>query len=130
MIRSCLISRKELKDLIMASPQTRDGYYFCPRFKALVLQPGKERDSGFYYDRDVFKNKMCFSITSIKMLLARHEMDPKLADVDQIRWIDQKLDETLKGIEFLSLSDKVPNMDYTLEELIDTCIYWSKIKYE
>lgn len=130
MIRSTLLSRKELKEMILQSPQTPDGYYFCPRFKALVLQPGKERDSGYFYDRDIFKNKMCFSITSIKMLLAKKEMDPHQADIEQIRWIDQKLNDVLKGIEFLSLKDKVPDTDYTLEELIDTCIYCLKIKYE
>lgn len=129
MIRSTLMTRSELKDLILKSPQTTDGYYFCPRFKALVLQPGQVRDEGYYYDRDIFKNKICFSITSVKMFVAKSEMDPHQADVDQIRWIDQKLEDVLKGIEFLNLDDKVPDTTYTLDELIDTCIYMAKIKY-
>lgn len=126
MIRSCLLSRRELKDLILKAPMTRDGLYFFPRFRALVLAPGSIKDTTYYYDRYIFKDKTCFSITDVKMFVAKSKMD---VDEDLMRFTDQKLSDALQGLESLNLNDKVPERAYTLEELIDTCVYLAHYKY-
>lgn len=126
MIRACQYSRKELVDIVLKSPKTEDGHYFCPRFKALVLSPGEIKDSDYYYDRDLFKRKMVFSISDVKLFLSPKEMD---YDLNLMSITDTKMEETLKGIEFLALSDIVPNTTYNLEELIDTCVFLMKEKY-
>ena len=126
MIRSCLMTRMELKEMIMKSEQTEDGYYFCPRFKALVLQDGPNSDSSYYYDRYLFRNKICFSITDIKVFLATKDMG---VDTDLITIYDDKIESALHGLLTLKIKDKVPNTDYTLNELIDTCLFILINKY-
>ena len=105
MIRSCLLSRKELVDLIKRSPRTKDGYYFFPRFRALILLEGDIRDTGYFYDRLMFKDKMCFDDDDIRMLTAKKKLS---IDIDLIRMIDTKIHSTLKGLEFLYIKDKIP----------------------
>jgi len=126
MIRSNLLSRKELVELIKKSPQTKDGYYYFPRFKNLILQQGKEKDTGYFYDRCLFQNKMCFHEEDFKVFLSKRKMK---IDFQLEHFIDTKLEEALKGIEFLALDDKLYGKDYTLGELIDTTIYLTKYKY-
>lgn len=121
-----MLSRKELVDLIKKAPKTHDGYFFFPRFKALVQSPGKVKDSGYFYDRGLFYDKSCFSDADIKMFLSKKEM---IMDVEFKRFLDGKINDVLDGIEFLELKDKVPGKDFTLEELIDTTIYLIKYKY-
>ena len=120
------MSRKELVEMIKKSPITKDKYYFFPRFRALVLLPGNIKDDGYYYDRSFFKDKMCFDETDLRMFTSRKKAT---ADADLKRFIDNKLKDVLKGIEFLQLKDQVPGTDYTLEELIDNTIYLVKHKY-
>lgn len=126
MIRQCFFSRKELKDMIEKAPQTRDGYYFFPRFKALVTLKGNIKDDDYYYDRIMFSNKTCFDELDLKMFMARKKV---AVDVELKRFIDTKLEDILRGIEFLGLKDIVPDKEYTLEELIDTSIYLLQYKY-
>ena len=126
MIRSCLLSRKELIKMIKDAPKTQDGHYFFPRFKVLVLSPGFERDNGFFYDRSIFQDKICFDEDDIKLFITKKRL---AADFELKRIIDNKLKDVLKGIEYLDLKDKVPGQDYTLQELIDTTIYITKYKY-
>lgn len=126
MIRACLLSRNELKEMILKAPQTKDGYYFFPRFRSLVLAPGTIRDDGYFYDRGLFRNKVCFSITDVKMFITKKEMD---VDGDLIDFVDKRLINVLDGLETLNLKDKIPNRAYTLEELIDTCAFFVRYKY-
>jgi hypothetical protein len=126
MIRSNLFSRKELIDLIKKSPRTHDGYYYFPRFTNLVMQQGKEQDNGYFYDRCLFSRKMCFGDDDLKAFMSRKKIK---YDIQLSSFIDSKLEDTLKGIEFLHIKDKLIDKDYTLEELIDTTIYITKYKY-
>ena len=126
MIRSNLFSRKELIELIKKAPQTHDGYYYFPRFKNLIMQQGKVQDNGYFYDRCLFQRKVCFSEDDIKAFSSRKRMK---YDTQLSSFIDSKLEDTLKGIEFLHIKDKLLDKDYTLEELIDTTIYITKYKY-
>lgn len=126
MIRSCLLSRKELKDLIEKAPKTKDGYYYFPRFYILLLAEGKIKDNGFYYERDFFKNKICFDDLDIKMFMSKKKIK---VDIEAREFVDLKLKEAVKGVECLDLKDKLIGQEFTLEELIDTCIFVSKLKF-
>lgn len=126
MIRSCLLKRQELVEMIKKAPQTKDGYYFFPRFRALVLNPGFEKDSGFYFDRGLFQDKICFEEEDIKMFLSKKRI---AVDYEFKRMVDMKIKDVLQGIEYLNLKDKIPGQEYTLQELIDTTMYWLKYRY-
>lgn len=125
MIKRCLFSRKELIEIIKKSPITNDGYYFCPRFKIIINQEGKIDDGKYFYDRSYFKNYMCFNKEDLDFFTAKKKTKK---DIELLMFIQNKLNEVLKGYEFLHLKDKIPNEDYTLEELIDTTIYVIKYK--
>lgn len=126
MIRTNMFAREELVDLIKKSPKTKDGYYFFPRFPNLVLLTGKIKDNGYYYDRSIFKDKVCFHDEDLKSFLAK-----KSTKMDLVleRFIDNKLQEVLHGLENLNLCCKINSKGTTLEELIDTTIYITKYKY-
>jgi hypothetical protein len=126
MIRSCLLSRQELANLIKSSPRTHDKYYFFPRFRDLLLLQGPLKDIDFIYDRKIFENKICFSDYDIRAFLSTK--DTKY-DIDLSRFIDTKIQETLKDFLKLNLDDIIPGKTYTLNELIDTTIYFIKYKY-
>lgn len=125
-MRSCLLSRKELTDLILNSPQTTDGIYFCPRFRVLVLMNGPIADKDYFYDRYLFKDKICFSSEDIKTFLSTTDLG---IDTDLIKIMDDKIGTALNGLESIHLKDRVPKTTYTLEELIDTCVFLVKEKY-
>ena len=125
MMRKCLFTRKEICELIKKSPQTNDGYYFFPRFKIIVMQEGKISDNGYYYDRNYFKNYICFNDEDISFFLAKKKYKK---DIELFMTIQNKLNEVIKGFEYLCLKDIIPNEQYTLEELIDTTIYIIKYK--
>lgn len=126
MIRSCLLSRQELVNLIKASPRTHDKYYFFPRFKELLELKGDIKDIDYLYDRKIFENKICFSDQDIRAFLAVRSVK---YDMDLSRFIDSKIEEALKGLLKLNLDDIVPTKTYSLGELIDTTIYFIKYKY-
>lgn len=126
MIRSNMFTRDELADLIRKQPKTKDGYYFFPRFRKLILMSGKNRDAGYYYDRSIFKDKICFHETDIISFLSKKSTK---MDIDLERFIDNKLLDVLKGLDNLNLCCKINSKGPTLEELIDTTIYITKYKY-
>lgn len=126
MIRSCLLSRQELVNLIKASPRTHDKYYFFPRFKELLGLKGDVKDIDYIYDRKIFENKICFSDQDIRAFLAIRSVK---YDMDLSRFIDSKVEEALKDLLKLNLDDIVPGKTYSLGELIDTTIYFIKYKY-
>ena len=113
MIRYCFFSRKELKDMILKSPRTKDGYYFFPRFRVLVQTPGKIADSGFFYDRVLFKDKAIFDEYDLKLFMSKKKMN---VDLEFNKLLNDKVND-------------VTNKDFSLEELIDTSIYITKYKY-
>lgn len=126
MIQSCLLSREELMKMILNSQKTKDGYYFFPRFKILSRIKGKKKDNEYYYDRELFFNKMCFNDEEIKLFMSKRKMK---YDIELMKIIDNRLNDILAGIEYLDLVDKIPDKDFNLEELIDSCIYMIKYKY-
>jgi hypothetical protein len=125
MITSSLFSRKDLKVLIKNSPKTKDGYYYFPRFKSLLVTKGKIRDHGFIYDRSYFNKKMVFTDEDINAFMSKR----KTYDIDYMRYRDNKLADVLSGLEFLELNDYVFDYKYTIEELIDNTLFICKYKY-
>jgi hypothetical protein len=121
-----MFSRKELKDMITKSPQTKDGYFFFPRFRVLIELPGKISDSGYFYDRMLFKDKAVFDEYDLKLFMSKKKMN---VDLEFNKLLNDKINDVIDGLEFLDLKDKVPNKDFSLEELIDTSIYITKYKY-
>lgn len=121
-----MFSREELVDMIKKSPRTKDGYFFFPRFRVLAFTPGKIKDTGYYYDRSIFSDKICFHEEDFRTFLAKRSIK---MDFQLERFIDNKLKDALRGLEYLDLKDKVGSKGYTLEELIDTTIYLTKYKY-
>lgn len=126
MIKSCLLSRNEIVSLALKAPKTKDGLIFFPRFKELVKAEGKVRDIGYAFDRSLFANKMVLDHEDLGLFTTKRRL--KCDDMFK-RLLDSKMEETLKGLEMMSLNAKVPGKDYTLEELIDTTYYMTKIKY-
>lgn len=126
MIRSCLLSRNELVTLIKKAPKTHDKHYYFPRFIELVMIPGNIRDTDFYYDRSLFTNKICFSESDLRAFLSFKCIK---YDVELNRFVDNKLKEVLKDYLTLDINTTIPNKAYSLNELIDTTIYYIKYKY-
>ena len=126
MIKSCLLSRNEIVSLALKAPKTKDGLIFFPRFRDLVKAEGKIRDSGYAFDRSVFANKMVLDHLDIGLFTTKRKM--RYDDMFK-RMLDDRMEETLKGLEMLPLNAKVPGQDFTLEELIDTTYYLTKIRY-
>ena len=126
MIKSCLLSRDEIVDLALKAPRTRDGLIFFPRFKELVKAEGKIRDIGYAFDRSMFAEKMVLDNQDIGLFTTKRRV--KFDDMFK-RLLDGKMNDALNGLELMPLNAKVPGKDYTLEELIDTTYYMTKIKY-
>lgn len=126
MISFNMFSRQELVEMIKKSPQTKDGYFYFPRFPQILFLKGKIKDTGYFYDRSVFSNKICFNEKDIKSFLSKRstKMDFILEHL-----IDNKLKEILKGLETLHLNSYIDSKGFTLEELIDTTIYITKYRY-
>lgn len=121
-----MFSRQELVEMIKKSPQTKDGYFYFPRFPQILLLKGKIKDTGYFYDRSVFCDKICFNEKDIKSFLSK-----KSTKMDFVleRLIDNRLKEILKGLETLHLNSYIDSKGFTLEELIDTTIYITKYRY-
>ena len=121
--------RKEIVELIKKSPKTCDGYYYFPKFSHYNLKVGNinnERDTKYYYKRELFKNKICFNEYDINCYLSTLEIN---YDVNKMEFIDEKIKDIIKDFTDLKLNDKVPSENYTLNELIDTSIFFYNNKY-
>lgn len=121
--------RMHIVDAIKKSEQTSDGYYIMKNFPAMNNKTGTindVNDSMYYYKRQYFKDKICFSNDDIKCYLAKKEMD---YDIDKMVLLDKKIEDVTSGLLDFNLNDKIEGKDFTLDELIDTTIYIFNIKY-
>lgn len=122
-------SRKQLVEMILKSPKTTDGFYYMHNFPALNLMRGKidgERDSKFFFNREYFKNKLCFNQYDINCYLQTTNSN---YDIKRMQMIDDKVKDIINEFLELNLNDKIDKCDYTLNELIDTSIYLLSNKY-
>ena len=121
--------RESIVNNIKKSPKTQDGYYFYKKFPEQNSKPGKLdgfNDKKYCYPRTLFKNKMCFDDKEIEMYLT--EINNEDFDVDKMLKRDEQILETITDFLDYNLFDKIPNYDFNLCELIDTCIYIFNIK--
>ena len=122
-------TRKQIVEMILNSPKTTDGFYYMYNFPVLNLMRGKidgERDSKFFFDRDYFKNKLCFNKYDIDCYLQTTNSN---YDIKRMQMIDNKLKDIINDFLELDLNDRIDKCDYTLDELIDTSIYLLNNKY-
>lgn len=122
-----LYSREELADLIKKAPTTKDGFFFFPRFRYLIKVKGNKEDKGYYFNRELFFEKIVFSKEDINLLISKSKMP---FDSELYEYLNKKINNCISGCEYLELKDFVFNEQYTLEELIDNCIFTIKNKYD
>jgi len=122
-------SRENIAKIIRNSPKTKDGYYFVRKFPELNNEQGKldgEKDSKYYYPRNIFTNKFVFNNYEIDSYLSKTEND---LDFKKMQNIDDKIYETISDFVDYGLNEKIPNYEFNLNELIDTSIYFYNIKF-
>jgi hypothetical protein len=121
-------TRDQIVKYIKKSQKTCDGYYFAPRFDILNSKTGNldgENDKVYYFPREYFNNKICFSEDDIGAYLSKKKID---YDIEKMNKLDNAIYDVIKDIRYLNLEDEVDNKDFNLNELIDTTIYIYKVK--
>ena len=127
MILYYCLSRKEIINIIKRKDKTSDGYYYFPDFNILNELKGNIVDVNYYYNRNIFKNKVYFTDYDINLYLSEKKIED--FDYDEYRAIYDKFYDIFKEFKILNLKDKIPNEENTIENLIDTYEYIIKIKY-
>lgn len=119
-------SREDIANIIKKSPITKDGNYICKKFIELNKQIGEHKDTGYIYNRDKYANKVCFNETEIESYL---EKKKKNFDIDWMKERDDFVYKTIFRNLDLDIKDKIPNEEFTLEELIDCTIFFFNNKH-
>jgi hypothetical protein len=114
-------SRSEIVKMIKKCPTTEDGYYYCQRFPKINEKPGEESDKGYTFDRNYFKNKICFNLAELEVYLER---GPSYFNIDKMKTKDDFLYGIIKPDLTKRLNKKIRNTQYTLGELIDSAIFY------
>lgn len=73
-------TREKLMELILSSPQTRDGFYWCPNIRKKMFMTKKTCDkeiisdeSKYVINRNYFAFKSFYAMKDLKYLLAQDE---------------------------------------------------------
>lgn len=126
-------TREEIKDMIMLSPQTRDGHYWCPEIRKKILMVIKNpnektkfnyiEESKYIIDRNYFTFKSFYCIKDLKYLLATFETNKLFVD----DWV--KLNSTFEvdNEDLLDLPITAYINNNRLGRIID--YYLSKLEY-
>ena len=120
-------SRKDIAEMIRNSPKTKDGYYYIRSFAYLNNTKGRideHKDTGYYYPRDIFSNKLVFNDDEINSYLSKTKTN---LNVEKMQLMDKKIKETINGLTDFGLDEDLPGYAFTLNELIDTTIYFYNI---
>ena len=113
-----LFSREELVSFIKKGEKTQDGHYWCPRVYLILEINGDIKDEKYIYERNMFKHKLYYTKQDIEIFLETEALLD--IDVDDLYRKSYKFYETNKELTILSIKDKIPGKEFTLEELIDT----------
>lgn len=122
-------SRKNIVNMIKNSPRTEDGYYFMKDFPIINLKQSNdhgEKDNDFFYNRELFKNKIIFSEYEINSYISSTDLN---LDIERMQALDLKLKDVIQEFIMYELNDEIPNYEFNLNELIDTTIYLFDAKY-
>lgn len=121
------MTREEIIKRLQKSKITTDGYYVCKEFRNMNKALGDKLDKKYKYSRDYFENKICFSQSDIELYL---ETNTKSGDIDRMRQRDNYIYNIIKDdVELYDLDDYIDGGNFTLNELIDTAIYFYNCKY-
>ena len=122
------MTREEIVKRLQKSKVTTDGYYVCKEFRNMNKALGDKLDKKYKYSRDYFENKICFNQSDIELYL---ETDTKSNDIDRMKQRDDYIYNIIKEeIELYdNINEKLWGCQFTLNELIDTSIYFFNCKY-
>lgn len=126
MIKGYLLKRESIIKLILDSDKTKEGNYYCPFFEKINELSGNIKDINYYYNRSVFKNKVYFTEKDVELYSSNKEV--KNFDIDDYRILSNKFYDIYEQIKSLDLKEKIPKEENTLEDVIDTFIYFYDIK--
>ena len=88
---------------------------------------GDKLDKKYKYSRDYFENKICFNQSDIEIYL---ETNTYFNDIDRMKQRDDYIYNIIRDdVELYDLNDYIDGGHFTLDELIDTAIYFYNCKY-
>ena len=122
------MTREEIIKYVKKSQITTDGYYVCRGFIKMNKALGDKLDKKYKYSRDYFENKICFNQSDIEIYLETNNND---YDIDRMKQRDDYIYHIIKDDVDLydNLNDDIDGGNFTLNELIDTAIYFYNCKY-
>ena len=121
------MTREEIVKRLQKSKITTDGYYVCKEFRNMNKALGDKLDKKYKYSRDYFENKICFNQSDIELYL---ETNTSSGDIERMRQRDDYIYNIIKDdVELYDLNDYIDGGNFTLDELIDTAIYFYNCKY-
>lgn len=120
--------REDIVKIIKSSPITNDGYYVCKKFRYLNNAKGDVLDKKYKYSREYFENKICFNQSDIEIYL---ENSPNSYDIDTMKQRDDYIYNIIKDeVEIHdNLDENIEGCEFTLNDLIDTSIYFFNCKH-
>lgn len=115
------LSREDILHIIKKEKKTKDGNYWAPKIMNIMLIKGKVKDTEYYYERSLFKNKMYFSPIDIEIFLSKEPF----SDLDIDEWSKKTLRfyETNKELADFDVNEYLPSQDFSVAELIDMYEY-------
>ena len=121
------MTREEIVKRLQKSKVTTDGYYVCKEFRNMNKALGDKLDKKYKYSRDYFENKICFNQSDIEIYL---ETNTNFYDIDRMKQRDDYIYNIIRDdVELYDLNDYIDGCNFTLDELIDTAIYFYNCKY-
>lgn len=121
------MTREEIVKRLQKSKVTTDGYYVCKEFRNMNKALGDKLDKKYKYSRDYFENKICFNQSDIEIYL---ETNTNFYDIDRMKRRDDYIYNIIRDdVELYDLNDYIDGGNFTLDELIDTAIYFYNCKY-
>ena len=121
------MTREEIVKRLQKSKVTTDGYYVCKEFRNMNKALGDKLDKKYKYSRDYFENKFCFNQSDIEIYL---ETNTNFYDIDRMKQRDDYIYNIIRDdVELYDLNDYIDGGHFTLDELIDTAIYFYNCKY-
>lgn len=121
------MTREEIVKRLQKSKVTTDGYYVCKEFRNMNKALGDKLDKKYKYSRDYFENKICFNQSDIEIYL---ETNINFYDIDRMKQRDDYIYNIIRDdVELYDLNDYIDGGHFTLDELIDTAIYFYNCKY-
>lgn len=108
-------SREEIVEIIKKCDKTKDGFYWCPKFRILNIDEGDKKDD-YYYNRELFRFKLYFSDDEINLYLSKDRLDYNFLDFYRK---STRFYETNKNIVSLNINDYIAKKKFKVGELID-----------